>query len=486
MLLILAISQRNRNPYANPYSPAMVSTPYTSTRRGYGPPIPLDQYSLACAKDSPSPCSIAYTVQASTKGDAFTQKVADSIENSLSDSYSHTDSQSVTDNVSRTLTNGYQKSHATINTRGSETFYSKDSHWDQSANVYFRSGDYKEDSSWWNIDAKISGCLGASELMKAITNWKACAEVSSGYGESKFESHSRENGVEVSASSGGSSLYNFRGSESSTKSDSFTDTHTEAVENSHSINRGTSDTTTKTKTVTHGHTESFATTHNVQFSKSESHEDQKRGAWQRAVNNGTTFSQAQGYTVQYQFQVAPGKCKMLVALPYATIITVPFLCVSSEQLYEIRYTDIINLDIDLEKKFKSAIGVVNCGAERDDIDLPPFGNDMSELDTADSTNSIRFGDIFNSSSKLTSKSGEFSFYFEITGKLVLYQGSNTIWQNSIDYLTNYPVRARINEKGHFLIEAQNIFINHNYTIGVPRRASLQQIVTRCCSKTEAS
>jgi hypothetical protein len=119
-----------------------------------------------------------------------------------------------------------------------------------------------------------------------------------------------------------------------------------------------------------------------------------------------------------------------------------------------------------------------------------FINNFNDFQNPDSESILEYGQYLYKNEQRTSENKKFKLKLQNNGNLALYHHRILIWQNHMVFFKYHDVRVRINEKGHLVQEALNIFektqtpsgnyrenewitvwssasINHNVTIGIP-------------------
>jgi hypothetical protein len=212
-----------------------------------------------------------------------------------------------------------------------------------------------------------------------------------------------------------------------------------------------------------------------------------------SINREKSESASQSLTVSSNqiYHVRPGECKILVCLPFVISAAVPYTCIGDDQeLYEM-HTEI--MFIDNSTKIECVQSLINC---MDKNQINTFINtNMEFVHTTNPTywlSRLVFGLIMDSLEDddlimLNSSNSFYQFVYYRDGNVAIKNFEKIIWQNEMNNNYFNKSRIRINEKGHLIQEAQNIFsvdnyrkdewitvwssapINHNVTIGIPNK-----------------
>ncbi|KAI8806350.1 hypothetical protein BJ742DRAFT_816563 [Cladochytrium replicatum] len=494
-LLTACIPLVSTNPIANSYHESLISIAGAQERRALGQARPLALNGILCPSDTPEPgCTFSITVESTISvgltygitssdgsqythtvgknenkvvGGSHTSSMTNSVEKSFTNSYSHTKDQSWSDTTSNTLRTGRTNS---VNQVKTVTDSSGDS------------GTVSEDSTdGWshsnNVHVDVSGGINSGFFPGGSFT------ASAGY--------ARDWGESGSTTTGSTTSKNRDHSETATTESGSTTSIDREVSTSATHNYGTSDTTTDTYGTTNGHTEGVTDEKNWSISQGTEqndawgidHRDEKNWA------NTTTTSSTQAAT--YTFPISPGKCRIPICYSWVQLVTTPFMCVNSNYEYAMNYADMAFLDTNLNNQFSCVLSTISC----EDVvhDFFPSAPLSDAINTATPQNSMIVGDVMEANTVgLQSLNGKYRLTLKGTGQLVLTQGTVTqLWHNGMTYLTaaTHAPRLRINEKGHLIVEAKDIFSKvkpvyrtgqyttvwstqsktHNYTIGVPKQ-----------------
>jgi len=167
---------------------------------------------------------------------------------------------------------------------------------------------------------------------------------------------------------------------------------------------------------------------------------------------------------------------------------VPYECIGEDdETHDIVHTEVMAINPNFDSKCSFVL--VDC-KEKNNPGF--FINDNTEIQYPNEESIIEYGEhIYKDSNDnieiLKSKNSRYKLILKNDGNLVIKLHSQVIWENKMNYFVDHPVRLRINEKGHLVKEAKDLFkdtlqdyrrdewitvwssapINHNVTIGIP-------------------
>lgn len=509
---------------ANPYHELLLSKPDANYFIGTGIPKPLVETITDCESDMTSPCELTLTL--STE---FSMAYQQAITTSNSNSYTKTIGQSTSvgegDDFAKTITENVDKSF----TKGSS--FSKESGWSKTVGTTVTTGWEESDTTIdttegnWQMghevreDYTVPICNGVpgiigdvldeigigttpAKCMDAITNQpvqcpmpppdkaEGCMNGASGGVDLKIVGGNLGiNWENPSQTKGSSTHFNLGGSSSNSKQHTRTDSQSTAVENSHTDSGSTTSTTEKSETVNYGNSQAKMTTKRVDFTKGNSTDESSGNTTENSDYISISNTTVSTVSVSRHIKVDPGKCKVFICFPVVDVVVLPFLCVNSAQVYQYRYTKVMRPSNELGG-YGCHYATTSCENVYQDLIPPKAFTGVSEMTD---TNSIVSGQMLTRDTKgvfqIASTSNEYILTLTSEGDLVLDKFGTRIWSAGLNkYLTpaNFP-RARINEKGHLIVEAKNFFakginyrkdeyltvwstapIHQNFTIGVPR------------------
>lgn len=218
--------------------------------------------------------------------------------------------------------------------------------------------------------------------------------------------------------------------------------------------------------------------------------------------NLSTFTRSTARTVTIgqttKFFVPGGECRVAVSMPLVKSIAIPYECVSydknNQRIVELAHVEYMIVG---SKDSIYTYSAIDCHAKDQKYYFKPINR---ELENANELNSIVFGEPKNYGTNgelITSHDGKYKLVFQKDGNLVIKEGNRQVWANDMGYFKptiEYPMRLRINEKGHLVQEVKNLFsetvpnyrsdewitvwstapINHNVTIGMPKVPSSRE------------
>ncbi len=206
----------------------------------------------------------------------------------------------------------------------------------------------------------------------------------------------------------------------------------------------------------------------------------------RSWLNSTTLSVSSSQA----YHIKKGECKILVCMPFVISAAVPYKCLlDNNELYEM-FTEIML--VDNSTRIECVQSLIDCMAKNEINTFMHTNMEFVHTTNPDYWHSrLDYGRNAESLETkedliiLKSANSYYQLVLNTDGNLKIKNFEKIIWQNEMNnYLFNKS-RVRINEKGHLIQEAQNIFsvddyrrdewisvwssapINHNVTIGIP-------------------
>ena len=315
---------------------------------------------------------------------------------------------------------------------------------------------------------------------------------------SNSKSKSRSNSKTNSESLGQTDSYSISNGKSQGDTSSYSSSSTEENHASDSISYSLSSANTlvKGKSKQNSTSEATSTGYNINDNYQASNEtsianqinDEQTFVESINTDKSESFSQQLTVSSNQAYHVRPGECKILVCLPFVISAAIPYTCIGNDlELYEM-HTEIML--IDNSTKIECVQSLIDC---MDKNQMNTFINTNMEFVQTTNPNywhtRLEYGrNIEALDEELIILKSSNSFYTLVQnpeGNLAIKNFEKIIWENEMNYYFNRS-RIRINEKGHFIQEAQNIFsvedyrinewitvwssspINHNVTIGIPR------------------
>ncbi len=328
---------------------------------------------------------------------------------------------------------------------------------------------------------------GMSSSESSENNWSNTKSRSRSNAKTNSESESTSDTVSVSNGK----------SNADTKSFSSSSSEENRVSDSISYSLSSAKALTKGKSKQNSTSEATSTGYNINDSFQASNETSianqinEEKTFVESVNTDKSESFAQSLTVSSSqaYHVKAGECKILVCLPFVIAAAVPYTCIGSNlELYEM-HTEIML--IDNSTKVECVQSLINC---MDKNQMNTFID--TNMEFVHTTNSIYWSTRLEYGRSMEAKEDgddlimlkSFNSFYKLVqtsdGNLMIKNFEKIVWQNEMNNYFNKS-RVRINEKGHLIQEAQNIFavgdyrkdewitvwssapINHNVTIGIP-------------------
>jgi hypothetical protein len=487
----VCIPQVSTHPLANPYHPDLTGRDEVNYLTGAGRPVLYPDSGMRCPPDSPSPCTYSFTREISYQN-AIAYSVSDSKSNSLTKviggSSTQTDSSSVSDTVSHTLEKNWSESDAHTNERSiAHTF-----------------GDILtqgNSSSEQNVFIRGKGGDNATTLIENREdngNWHK-----EGQGQASFSflglsfggGGGGGEGGGWSNSTGKNTQDSTNWNEGSQNMTSKEDNWSKQTQNLTTDTQGSSDTHTSTTGGSDSLTNSHMVTNTVEFSVTKDWSTSRGTENSHGTQNTSTTTTITTKGSSWSFPIAPGQCRKAVCYPDSEMYILPFLCGDAlTQTAERTYAAIAKIRQRGDNFGCFFVGLISCDdATQDSL---PFLTYDDFLSTITPKNTLYVGSFLDSANPLVSTNGLFTATMDASGSLVVKRGDVRVWESGATpfvarpALNKYAHRARINMRGHLVIESQNIWsgvkpsyspntwvqtwstqpIYQNYTVGTPRRA----------------
>lgn len=488
------VPQVSVNPLANPYHEKLVGKKNINYITGAGRPILYPEPGLDCPKNAPAPgCTIsisseityqnaiAYSVSDSesnsvvknvggsssiTRGSSVSETVSHTIEKSWSNTDTHTEESSLSNTVGDIITTGWSQATGNVKING------KDEHGGNSTNTV------DENNGNWHAEGSISGSGGVPIFGPQVT------VTASGGG-----------GGGWSNSKGSTTDQSTTHSSSNQDSTNHEDNYSKQTQDLTTETTGTSDSHSSTVGGSESDTNSVMNTKSVDVTESKDWSVSTGKETGSEHSNSTTNTIIKSSTATKTFPVAPGDCIKLVCIPQAEMVIVPFLCADTEtQTAERTHAALARLQQKNGTFGCFSVGGISCyEAIQDSM---PFITYDTVYASIGPKNSLRVGNVLDSSNPLVSNNGDFIATLEADGNFVIWRGTIKVWQTggtpfkTIPSVTKYKHRMRINSRGHLVRETANMWskvtppyipdtyvtswstqpVYNNYTVGSPRRS----------------
>lgn len=491
------VEQRGDATFANPYHPDLIGRQEASYMVGPGKPLLFPQPGITCGN---LPCSITLSEER-TFANALTFTVSDSQSNSVTKtvgaSSSITNSSSIADTASHTFETNWSNSHAhttdsslatttgTIGTAGNSS--STDNVKIHNHSTDKGGGTSESDESGVNASATVS--VSAEEDLLVV---KAT------------ESASATVGASSSSTKGSTTSYNTQNQDGTQNSHVNGNEFSTQTQNLATQTTGTSDTDTSTTGGSDSNTNSVMTTKGVDITASKDWSNAGTTGSETGTNNQTATTKTTGSTLTYAWPIEAKECAQIVCFPYAEMRIVPYICVDTAQ--EIAHRIFVSVARAVTSGPNNTVascesyGTIPCGS-LDGVNPLPFVTDDDTIKTITAKDSLHMGQYLQAGNPLASNSGEYTATMESDGSICIWQNGNIkIWTSGATpfigissggvAMTPYTHRARVNMRGHLIIESTGLWSNadpvyqagmyretwstqkvtNNVTVGVPRRA----------------
>ncbi|KAG0067772.1 hypothetical protein BGZ89_005725 [Linnemannia elongata] len=485
------IPQVSVNPEANPYHQDLTGDKLVNFFTGTGRPIAYPSSGVDC-RLSGQDCPITLTKDI-TFTNAIVLTVSDSQGNSLTDTLgkteSVTNSSSISDTVAKTVeknwshTDSKTKDYSLTTTTGDITTQGNSSN---TNNVLIKTkGEEggnsttigKEDGT--SESHEISGSGGLNIL--GIINVSASGGKTDG--KTHSDSRSDTNNLNTSHQDGWNN--------STMKEDNYS----KQTQNLRAETNGHSETSSDTTGGSESTTNSRMSTKGIDISVSKEKSSSNSTNVDHTVAQGNTTTTASSAGLSRGWYVPKGKCMALACFPTSEMLIMPYLCADTEEQSVERVAVALSKFSTKEQEANCQFaGLITCAeAQRGNMPFVTYDDTFLSITP---TNSIRMGQSITSQTPLVSTNGDYVAIVEANGNFVVYGPGGVVkWQTGatpfvyIKDFNRYAHRARINMRGHLVVETMNMFskvkyqpdlykqvwstqpVTHNFTVGTPRRAS---------------
>ena len=460
----------SKNIKANPYHPALLSLPGWHIRNGFGLPSLTD---INSGSDLPSTKCLGHSACTMKVAKSFTTSIKRGFSISLGNKESFED---------KALTNSYTRSMSRTLDEGSKTEVEKDSVSDTISESLIESyeklaGIFKTKSAVetnsWSIDeisysqerfvlltdsnsidshglrlnmdkAEFDQLFPLDSTVKDFSDWFS---VSNGKANSRIQAQSSISTDDNIESDSVSQIIDFLKTRSKSKSNENTNSNEYKVD------------------------ETFQSSEENRISTRVRTANEKFDSVRNKSSNSTIYSYT--YSIDESFELPAGSCKIAVCLPFVKAIPIPFECIRDETSKEdplaTFYADYI---YDIEKTtngIRCTNSIIDC-SERWNPRF--FKLDNFELENAEPTNTLYWGEVLNNPRYFISKNGMYILEIDPNGELTVKQGEQKIWSNNMGIFntetksTNNKkselIRVRINEKGHLIEEVKGHLLFSNF------------------------
>jgi len=488
--------------------------------------------SVNIGKSSSLAKSVGSTI---TRGQSnlFSRAIGKSIEKSLTNSITDSDEESLSDQLTKDISQSHEKSSGITQSNSKEnsktytisqentvgktnskekTVGSSETSEDTTTNTTGGSkGNTNSKSHEVNVHASAS--LETEVNVPFIGSSKVSGTIGSGYthGRSNSEiseknwqnskSSSNSNSKTNSESTGETDTYTINNGKSNSDSESYSNSASEEnrATDSISYSLALSNSLVKGKSKQNSSSEATSTGYNINDNYQATNEtsitnninEEKSFVENINIEKSEAISRTVSFSSSQTYHIKSGECKILVCMPFVISAAVPYKCIgnNSNELYEM-YTEIML--IDNSTKIECVQSLIDC-IDKNQINTfininmefvhttnPDYWN--SRLDYGKIVEALRNED----SIMIKSANSFYQLVHKSDGNLEIRNFEKIIWQNEMNNYSFNKSRIRINEKGHLIQEAQNIFesfvgdyrkdewitvwssapINHNVTIGI--------------------
>ncbi|KAJ3148151.1 hypothetical protein HDU86_007574 [Geranomyces michiganensis] len=504
----------SQSPIGNPYHRLLTGVDNTNIRFGVGFPAPMvDTIGVDCTVESCGmtlkfsktfTSSLSYSVSLSesravtnamgisvsqSKENSYAKSISDTIEQS----WSHTSAKelhgSVSDTVSRTLTKtvelqlgtshtkgtsqdttttnnrdyadangtgGFQgwmqgkggdQMHQNTNGKDNQQCSSQDKTWDAHPQGFgFSLGGYAQTDGTSTCDTTSSGTVDGSgsnwnHQMDGQNNWNHMGTTTTGFSLARQQGSSESDTVDSRRSDSVSDAL----MTSRTTENGWSNSESDTVGNSHS------------KMIGYTNTYSETNTKGAEMSKSMQDMQAVDRGQEQGINVQQSFEQSFDFNMKY------GDCQLPVISPLVFALQVPWACKDDDNK-----TIIVPSDITAAAKERDRFvaGTISCSVRDYFFKIQNDGFNKRSP-TQSPVDTLASGQVMvPGGNGLTSKSQEYNLKLDKNGNLALrhFNEEPPIWQTGSLNLVNNNPRLRINDKGHLVIEAQNMFNKLGYRV----------------------